>query len=187
MSYAPHPKSIAAKIIKWMQLQDKSMEFSTTVIADALGIEGGNIAGSLQAAVAHGVVVKETRPNPEGMRLTFWKLGDGTPAALPEDYEPDEPLSRPVTLTELLRQKLSSQSEKVQPATPVEPPQKRKVVVIKRQEQQPKGQPVENLQPQFLAGLTADDQLLLKKGDVAVMFNAAQMHLIYTVLRARLG
>lgn len=95
MSYTPIRGTIPWRVIEFLKLQPRGMEFSSAALAEAIGHDGASIAVCLTTALEHGALKGEKRVPPLGGQKTyFWSLGDGTPLPKPSDYEPDEPLPR---------------------------------------------------------------------------------------------
>lgn len=89
MTYKPQAGTIPDRAIKHLQALGKGAALANAVLADELGVDKNALHASLATPVKHGAMAREKRAS-DG--LIYWSIGDGTPAPLPHDFEPDEPL-----------------------------------------------------------------------------------------------
>lgn len=87
MSYTPQAGTFPARVIEYLRSLPAGSERSSAALAEALD-QDANLTAPLLAHVRKNGALKARK---EG-RILFWSLGDGTPEALPHDYEPDQPL-----------------------------------------------------------------------------------------------
>lgn len=88
MSYTPQPGTFPARVIDYLRSLPAGAERSSVELADELDQDRTVVVNLLTYPRKHGALRARRQGN-----LMFWSLGDGTPEALPHDYEPDEPLS----------------------------------------------------------------------------------------------
>lgn len=83
MTYQLQPGTIPYRVFNWLRLQPAGAEFSSSVIAEELGIEPANIVPCLKTPHAHGVI----HGRQDDRRLWYWSLGNGVPRAKHADDE----------------------------------------------------------------------------------------------------
>jgi len=99
MTYTPQPGTIPYRVIEYLKIQPRGLEFSSAALAEAIGHDGAGLRSCLAIPLEHGALKADKRVPPLGGKATlFWSLGDGTPLPKPDDYEPDQPLSKPPTM-----------------------------------------------------------------------------------------
>lgn len=87
MSYTPQAGTFPARVIDYLRSLPAGAERSSVELADELDQDPMVVAGLLGYPRKAGAL----KARKEG-RVLYWSLGDGTPEALPHDYQPDEPL-----------------------------------------------------------------------------------------------
>lgn len=89
--YDPKPGSVPYRVIAWLEQQPKGSEFTTSQIAEALGLMGPQLHPCLEPAVRHGALHARRRDEHRTAPL-WWSLSPRAPAsvavALPREAVP---------------------------------------------------------------------------------------------------
>lgn len=157
--YIPQPGTFPARAVAHLQALPPGTELSSAVLADELGQpQGANIQSLLVYARQRGAL----KARREG-RVLFWSLGDGTPEAKPDDYEPDAPLHKTP----------AAPAATVAPATPFQPPP-----VASRVSCDPR---------HFRAGLFTDGKLEIEAGSALVVLQPDEVEQLARLIAHRGG
>jgi hypothetical protein len=89
MTYSTQPGTLPHRVVEFLKSKPQGAQFSTGELCDELAADRASFSALMVSAKKHGILRGVKKP---GVLALFWSLGDGTPEALPEDYEPDEPL-----------------------------------------------------------------------------------------------
>lgn len=87
-AYTLIPGTIPFRAVEHLKTKPKGTKLTSAELGEALGHDATAISAGLTSPLKHGILSREKTP--EG--LNVWSLGDGTPEAMPDDYEADEPL-----------------------------------------------------------------------------------------------
>lgn len=74
--YAPRPGSVAYRAIGWLEAQAHGAEFTSSQIAEALGIDTAAVAASLNTAVVGGTLYRRQRDRQYPRAPVYWSLVD---------------------------------------------------------------------------------------------------------------
>jgi len=87
LSYKFQPGTLPHRAAQYLLRLQPGETVSTAAMAEALEVDGTILTTTLMTAVKHGAIAKDKIDG-----HLRWRMGDGTPLPLPDDYEPDQPL-----------------------------------------------------------------------------------------------
>lgn len=165
MSYSPIPGSIPAQAIAYLEAKPAGYAASSAEINDAIGQPSAtNLSAFLITAKKHGAVRASKK---EGLRATFWSLGDGTPEPADEDNDPDE--------ADQAQQrwigKVRSPSQPASPLPTAAPPSQAPTQT----------RPPGDHATQFMAGLLLDGSMVVHHRGQRLVFTSTQTALLAQV------